>query len=186
MCSREFLIAYCWMMLYSVAQSAPVLPTPPLPVVSGGLLVPPARIEPTCWSIRIFCMQAVFGMFQPLSAQVALFGSVSVVTSCWSIWPTFSSSVMARRRASTRTGVGWLASSQGAMEEPAAEPFTSAGIARPAAVTAAVAIARVLLRLRKGGLISPETDMRDLLVRNKSPAVQAVGRRESTGRLFAL
>src|SRR6185369_3750380 len=65
--SREFCMAYFWMMLYSFAQSKPVLPGPPPPVVSMGLLVPPASTDPDLLSIRIFFMQSEFGRLNPLS-----------------------------------------------------------------------------------------------------------------------
>gem|GEM_PF-5957171 len=78
-------MAYRWMMLYSLAQSYPVFPTPPLPVVSTRFSVPPARIEPVFWSIRISCMHAGFGMAKPLFPQAVPSASVNVVTSCWSI-----------------------------------------------------------------------------------------------------
>ena len=48
-----------------------------------------------------------------LVLQLALFGSVTLSTNCWSIWPTFSGSVMALRRALTRAVVDMLLSSQG-------------------------------------------------------------------------
>src|SRR5450631_68252 len=140
--SREFLMVYCWIMLYSLAQSYPVLPTPPPPVVSIGLLVPPASTDPTCCCTRIFCIQAGLGMLNPLSPQAAPLGSVRVVTSCWSIWPTFSSSVIAWRSELTRAEIGLLALSHGAdVDAFSALPLLArAGRPTPTAVTSPTAV----------------------------------------------
>src|SRR6476659_6132652 len=89
MCRREFSIAYFWIRLYSLAQSYPVLPVPPWPVVSGGLSVPPASSEPTLLSTSHVFMQLSFSCAQPWLPH-ALAGPVRLSTSCWSIWPTFS------------------------------------------------------------------------------------------------
>src|SRR5690242_2890960 len=81
MCRREFWIAYFWIMLYSLAQSKPVLPVPPWPVVSGGLSVPPASSEPTLLSTSHFFMQLWFSWAQPLPPQL-LDVPVKLSTSC--------------------------------------------------------------------------------------------------------
>ena len=57
-------------------------------------------------------MQAGLGRLKPLLPQVLPSGSVSVVTSCWSIWPTFSCSVIAPSRAFTRSDIDLPESSQ--------------------------------------------------------------------------
>ena len=113
MCSREWATAYPWIALYSFAQSSPVLPGPPLPVVSGGTSVPPASSEPVWLVTRICCMQVGLGRLKPPWLVHASVWSVIWVTSCWSIWPTFSASVMALSRADTRASTGRLASSHG-------------------------------------------------------------------------
>src|SRR3954470_17171639 len=100
-CSREFWIAYFWIMLYSLAQSYPVLPVPPWPVVSGGLSVPPASSEPTLLSTSHVFRQLWFSWAQPWLPH-ALDGPVTLSTSCWSIWPTFSWSVIRWSRSLTR------------------------------------------------------------------------------------
>ena len=90
------------MVLYSVAQSRPVLPVPPLPVVSMGMSVPPARIEPTLLSTKIFCSHVGLGRLNPPWLVQALVVSVTWVASICTIWPIFSGSVIRPSRSLTR------------------------------------------------------------------------------------
>src|SRR6516164_7461476 len=118
------------MVLYSLAQSRPVLPVPPWPVVSGGTSVPPARIEPTLLSTKIFCMQTGFGMLKPPVLVQALVVSVTCVASISTIWPIFSGSVIWASSLFTRawTGGSW-----------AAERLLAAALAGPAVLVTATA-----------------------------------------------
>ena len=80
-----------------------MLPVPPWPVVSGGLSVPPASSEPTLLSTSHVFMQLWASWAQPWlphPGDAEVF--VRLSTSCWSIWPTFSSSVMRWSRSFTR------------------------------------------------------------------------------------
>src|SRR5512132_1516100 len=85
------------MVLYCSAQ--------PLPVLSLGLSVPPARIDPVRSVISTFsrqtgCSGSLLPPLQsPLAGAVAAF---SLPITIWSIWPTFSARVMRRSRLSTR------------------------------------------------------------------------------------
>ena len=106
MCSRECWIAYDCMVLYSLAQSRPVLPGPPLPVVSGGMSVPPARIEPTLSSTKIFCSHTGLGRLKPPWLVQLLLVSVTCVASICTIWPIFSASVIRPSRSATRAWTG--------------------------------------------------------------------------------
>src|SRR4051794_16162577 len=161
MCRREFLMAYFWIMLYSLAQSRPVFPTPPLPVVSMGLLVPPARTEPVLASMRILCMQSGLGRLNPLSPHRVPSVSVRVDTSCWSICPTFSASVISFIKALTRADTGLLVSSQGGVGDFAAAPYqANDGSAMPTSPTAVVTATTALRRRVRGG--GRDTDMFDL------------------------
>ena len=94
------------MVLYSLAQSCPVLPVPPFPVVSGGMSVPPARMEPTWLVTRIFCSHTGFGRLNPpVLVQLSLL-SVTCVASICTIWPIFSGSVIRPSRSATRAWTG--------------------------------------------------------------------------------
>ena len=93
-------------MLYSLAQSSPVLPVPPWPVVSGGMSVPPARIEPTLSVTKIFCSQTGFGMLKPPVLVQLDVVSVTCVASIWTIWPIFSGRVIRPSRSATRAWTG--------------------------------------------------------------------------------
>src|SRR6266566_6454978 len=53
-------------------------------------------------------------------------GAVTVGTSCWSICPTFSGSVMAPSKALTRAEIGWCESSHGAGADFAASAMLTA------------------------------------------------------------
>ena len=97
------------MVLYSVAQSRPVLPGPPFPVVSIGMSDPRARIEPAWSSTRIFCSQTGLGRLNPLWLVQALVVSVTWLCSICTIWPIFSGSVIRPSRSLTRAGTGRLA-----------------------------------------------------------------------------
>src|SRR5919197_3499221 len=85
------------MVLYCSAQ--------PLPVLSFGFSGPPARIEPVLSVISTFCRQAGCSgsllppLQSPLAGSLAAF---SLPITIWSIWPTFSASVMRPSRLSTR------------------------------------------------------------------------------------
>src|SRR5690242_19836100 len=94
------------MVLYSLAQSRPVLPGPPLPVVSGGMSVPPARIEPTLSVMKIFCSHTGLGRLKPPVLVQLLVLSVTWVASICTIWPIFSGSVIWRSRSATRCWTG--------------------------------------------------------------------------------
>ena len=94
------------MVLYSLAQSRPVLPVPPWPVVSGGISVPPARIEPTLSLTKIFCSQTGLGMLKPPVLVQSLLLSVTCVASICTIWPIFSGSVIRLSRSATRAWTG--------------------------------------------------------------------------------
>src|SRR6266545_5725799 len=101
------------MVLYCSAQ--------PLPVLSLGLSVPPARIEPVLSVISTFCRQAGCSgsLLPPL--QLPLPGSLaafSLPMTIWSIWPTFSASVIRRSRLSTRAETEAVASWSGAAVLP--------------------------------------------------------------------
>jgi hypothetical protein len=93
------------MVLYCTAQ--------PLPVLSLGLSVPPARIEPVWSVISTFCRQTGCSgsllppLQSPLAGGVAAF---SLPMTIWSIWPTFSARVMRRSRSATRAATGALRS----------------------------------------------------------------------------
>src|SRR6266536_1899115 len=85
------------MALYCSAQ--------PLPVLSAGLSVPPERIEPVWLSMSTFCRQTSCSGWSlpPLQSPLAGgLGARSSETTIWSIWPTFSSRVIRRRRSLTR------------------------------------------------------------------------------------
>src|SRR3979490_1048460 len=125
-------------MLYSLAQSRPVYPIQPFPVVSGGLSVPPARTDPTCWSTRILPSQAGLGMPNVPVLQFALFGSVRLSTSCWSICPPFSGGVMALSKASTRALVDMSLLSHGGEVAAVLLGLASVGIASARAPTRAI------------------------------------------------
>src|SRR5829696_5504231 len=89
------------MVLYCTAQ--------PLPVLSLGLSVPPERIEPVCSVISTFCRQTGCSgsLLPPLQSPPAGgLGPRSLPSTIWSIWPTFSSSVMRPSRSLTRAGTG--------------------------------------------------------------------------------
>ena len=82
MCSRELSIAACWMVLAHTAQ--------PRPVLSAGLSVPPARIEPVKFftstlSKQDGCSGSVLppGLWQLPSAGLVV--SRSAPTTIWSI-----------------------------------------------------------------------------------------------------
>ena len=90
------------MVLYSLAQSRPVLPVPPPPVVSSGMSVPPARIDPTLLSTKIFCSQTGLGMLKPPWLVQLLLVSVTCVASICTIWPIFSASVIRPSKSLTR------------------------------------------------------------------------------------
>src|SRR5215470_8627969 len=111
MCSRECAIANDCMVLYSSAQSRPVLPVSGLPVLSVGMSVPPARIEPTLLSTKIFCSHTGLGRLKPPWLVHVLLVSVTCVTSIWTIWPIFSGSVIWASSLFTRawTGGSWAA-----------------------------------------------------------------------------
>ena len=97
------------MVLYSVAQSRPVLPGPPFPVVSIGMSDPPARIEPAWSSTKIFCSQVGLGRLNPPWLVQALVVSVTWLCSICTIWPIFSGSVIRPSRSLTRAGTATLA-----------------------------------------------------------------------------
>ncbi len=101
MCSRECCIAKVCMVLYSLAQSLPVLPVPFWPVVSTGMSVPPARIEPAWLSMKIFCSHTGFGRLKPPWLVQLLLLSVTCVTSICTIWPIFSGRVIRSSRSAT-------------------------------------------------------------------------------------
>src|SRR5207248_4575037 len=87
------------MVLYHCAQ--------PWPVLSGGLSVPPARIEPVTFLTSTLSKQdgCSGSVFPPVLWQVPSAGLVlsrSAPTTIWSIWPTFSSNVIRPSRSSTR------------------------------------------------------------------------------------
>jgi len=94
------------MVLYSLAQSRPVLPVPPELVVSGGMSVPPARIEPARSSTKIFCSHTGLGMLNPPVLVQLLVVSVTWVASICTIWPIFSGSVIRLSRSVTRVWMG--------------------------------------------------------------------------------
>jgi hypothetical protein len=103
MCSRVSWTATRWIALAQSAQ--------PLPVLSAGLSVPPARIEPvkffTSTLFRQFgCSGSVLPPALPQSPLAGLVESRSSPVTIWSIWPTFSASVIRRSRSSTRADTG--------------------------------------------------------------------------------
>src|SRR5262252_314118 len=131
MCSRECCIAKDCMVLYMLAQSRPVLPLGgPWPVVSTGMSVAPASIEPTLLSMKIFCSQTGFGRLKPPWLVHVLLVSVTCVTSIWTIWPIFSGSVI---WASSLFIFAWTGGSC------AAERLLAAALAGPAVLVTATA-----------------------------------------------
>ncbi len=74
-----------------------------------GMSVPPARIEPTWLSTKIFCSQAGLGRLNPPWLVQALVLSVTWVASICTIWPIFSGSVILPSRLPTRAWTGRLA-----------------------------------------------------------------------------
>jgi hypothetical protein len=133
-----------------LAQSYPVLPLPPWPVVSGGLSVPPASSEPVLLSTSHVFRQLWFSCAHPWLPH-AVDGPVTLSTSCWSIWPTFSGKVIAPSSAFTRAWIGLCASSQGALPgcaEAAAWPMKTASAAAIKAPAATTNTAFLLLRTR--------------------------------------
>ena len=97
------------MVLYSLAQSRPVLPGPPFPVVSIGTSDPPARMKPAWSSTKIFCSQVGLGRLNPPWLVQALVVSVTWLCSICTIWPIFSGSVIRPSRSLTRAGTATLA-----------------------------------------------------------------------------
>ena len=80
MCRRECSIAKCWMVFAQSAQ--------PLPVLSAGLSVPPARIDPvkfliSTWSRQFGCSGSVL---PPVLLQLPLAGLVVSRNSPVTIW----------------------------------------------------------------------------------------------------
>ena len=103
MCRRECSTAVCWIVLYQLAQAAPVLPI--------GLSVPPARIEPVKFLISTLSRQAGWSgsVLPPVFRQLPSAGLVvsrRLPVTIWSIWPIFSASVMRCSRSSTRADTG--------------------------------------------------------------------------------
>ncbi len=74
-----------------------------------GMSVPPARIEPTWLSTKIFCSQAGLGRLNPPWLVQALVLSVTWVASICTIWPIFSGSVIRPSRSLTRAATGRVA-----------------------------------------------------------------------------
>src|SRR6266545_2288686 len=144
------------MVLYSVAQSRPVLPGPPLPVVSMGTSVPPARIEPTWLSTKIFCSQAGLGRLNPPWLVQLLLVSVTWVASICTIWPIFSGRVIRPSRLLTRawTGrpalryAGWLAAEAVVLTAADADRAVASIMASTVAVIGLLRRAPVMLCLR--------------------------------------
>src|SRR5262249_51429527 len=134
MCSREFLIANRCMVLYSLAQSRPVLPVPPEPVVSTGMSVAPASIEPTLLSMKIFSSQTGFGRLKPPWLVQVLLVSVTCVTSIWTICPIFSDRVILSSRSLTRSSTErcWPRYAARPLAEPPAPTTTTDIRAAPA------------------------------------------------------
>src|SRR5436190_20675401 len=81
-------------------------------------------------------MHVGFGWAKPWLPH-ALDGPVTLSTSCWSIWPTFSGNVMAPSRAFTRAWIGLSASSHGVLGELAAsaKPWARKADSPPATKT---------------------------------------------------
>ncbi len=82
MCSREFSIASCWMVLAQSAQ--------PCPVLSAGLSVPPARMEPVKFLISTLSRQlgCSGSLLPPALLQLPSAGLVvsrSLPVTIWSI-----------------------------------------------------------------------------------------------------
>src|SRR5882757_6298703 len=70
-------------------------------------------------------MQDALGRLKPALPQVPPAAAVTLGTSCWSICPTFSGSVIAPSRALTRAEIGLCESSQGAAWAGAAMPWVT-------------------------------------------------------------
>src|ERR1035438_5121176 len=141
------------MVLYSVAQSRPVLPGPPFPVVSMGMSDPPARIEPTLSVTKTFCSQAGLGRLNPPWLVQALVVSVTLLCSICTIWPIFSGSGVRPRRSLPRAWAERLESrSPGPpLAEAGALLSADADIVTVSAMASKVAVSG--LRRRLGGLL---------------------------------
>jgi hypothetical protein len=68
--------------------------------------VPPARIEPTLLSTKIFCSHTGLGRLKPPWLVQLLLVSVTCVASICTIWPIFSASVIRPSRSATRAWTG--------------------------------------------------------------------------------
>src|ERR1700730_7242960 len=98
-------------------------------------------------------MQVGLGMPNVPVLHLVAFGSVTLSTSCWSIWPTFSASVIVLSSASTRAEIDLLASSHGAGAESALAGPAIVGKPRPSAAISDVAATTVFRHTRAGTIL---------------------------------